>query len=117
VRLTGAGALLVGCPPEPGAELGVEAGGGVAQGGDAGTRREQDLEADGMTQSGQAGNVAATSAGVPPWAPTPGARNSAFAAARSSGGSIWRGPITAPTGPMRPGASRALSAAMSARTR
>ena len=39
----------------------------------------------------------------------PGARNSALAAARSSGGSWCAGPTTAPTGPISPGASTAFS--------
>ena len=73
-----------------------------------------DLDALGMTRSGHAANTLATSAGVAPCVPTPGARNRQDAAARSSSGSMCVGPITAPAGPSRPGASRELSAAMSA---
>ena len=44
--------------------------------------------------------------------PTPGARNIPLAATRSSAGSTWVGPTTAPIGPISPGARRALSSPM-----
>ncbi len=60
-------------------------------------------EALGITRSGHDRNTRATSDGVAPWAPTPGARNSALADFRSSSGSIWVGPQLRPPVRSHPG--------------
>ena len=79
-----------------------------------GRREAVDLDALGMTRLGQAAKTRATSSGAAPCAPTPGARNSACALARSSSGSMRAGPTTAPTGPICPAASMRFSFPISA---